>query len=195
VLVRGAMFAYLLKILLLTQTRLKSRASLEAETFALRRQVIVPSRKSLSRVRLCKIDPLVLVWLSRCFPAILKCDLAGQARDRDTVASARLSTLLALEIPRSGGRPRIDREIRALIRRTNKENPLWGAPRIHGKLLMLGIEVAQSTVARYSSERSCPSVHVVGKAALPRHPASRPHRSSGRAAWQQRACCPDGPVA
>ena len=43
----------------------------------------------------------------------------------------------------------LKREIRDLIRRMNKENPLWGAPRIHGELLMLGIEVAESTVGRY----------------------------------------------
>jgi hypothetical protein len=57
---------------------------------------------------------------------------------------------------RRGGRPRINREIRDLIRRMNKENPLWGAPRIHGELLMLGIEVAQSTVARYITKRHGP---------------------------------------
>jgi hypothetical protein len=54
-----------------------------------------------------------------------------------------------LKSRRRGGRPRIDREIRDLIRRMSKENPLWGAPRIHGELLMLGIAVAESTVARY----------------------------------------------
>jgi transposase InsO family protein len=48
-----------------------------------------------------------------------------------------------------GGRPRINAEVRALIRRMNRENPLWGAPRIHGELLMRGIEVAESTVGRY----------------------------------------------
>ena len=56
----------------------------------------------------------------------------------------------------SGGRPRIDGEIRDLIRRMSKENLLWGAPRIHGELLMLGIEVAQSTVARYMTRRQGP---------------------------------------
>ncbi len=50
---------------------------------------------------------------------------------------------------RGGGRPRIDRELRALIRRMSGENPLWGAPRIHGELMMLGIEVSESTVGRY----------------------------------------------
>jgi hypothetical protein len=56
-----------------------------------------------------------------------------------------------------GGRPRIDREIRDLIRRMSKENSLRGAPRIHGELLMLGIEVAQSTVARYMIRRHGPA--------------------------------------
>jgi transposase InsO family protein len=47
------------------------------------------------------------------------------------------------------GRPKLDRELRDLIRRMSKENPLWGASRIHGELLMLGFEVAQSTVSKY----------------------------------------------
>jgi hypothetical protein len=55
-----------------------------------------------------------------------------------------------------GGRPRIDSDIRALIRRMSRENPLWGAPRIHGELLMLGIEVAESTVSRYMVRRRRP---------------------------------------
>ena len=49
-----------------------------------------------------------------------------------------------------GGRPKIDADLRALIRRMSAENPLWGAPRIHGELLKLGFEVAQSSVAKYS---------------------------------------------
>ena len=46
--------------------------------------------------------------------------------------------------------------MRALIRRMSRENPLWGAPRIHGELLMLGIEVAESTVGRYMVRRRRP---------------------------------------
>jgi hypothetical protein len=55
-----------------------------------------------------------------------------------------------------GGRPQIDSEIRALIQRMNRENQLWGAPRIHGELLMLGIYVAESTVSRYMVRRRRP---------------------------------------
>jgi hypothetical protein len=48
-----------------------------------------------------------------------------------------------------GGRPQIGTELCGLIRRMSVENPLWGAPRIHGELLKLGFEVAQSSVAKY----------------------------------------------
>jgi transposase InsO family protein len=54
---------------------------------------------------------------------------------------------------RRGGRPRISKELRDLIRRMSFENPLWGAPRIHGEMLKLGIEVAQSTVSIYMVPR------------------------------------------
>jgi hypothetical protein len=54
------------------------------------------------------------------------------------------------------GRPRIDRGLRDLIRRMSRENPLWGASRIHGELLMLGFEVAQSTVSKYMARPSKP---------------------------------------
>src|SRR5436853_6925315 len=55
-----------------------------------------------------------------------------------------------------GGRPRISKEVRDLIRRMSFENPLWGAPRIHGELLKVGIDVAQSTVAIYMVPRREP---------------------------------------
>jgi transposase InsO family protein len=57
---------------------------------------------------------------------------------------------------RVGGRPRIEAELRALIRRMSRENLLWGAPRIQGELLMLGIEVAESTIGRYMVRRRRP---------------------------------------
>jgi hypothetical protein len=57
---------------------------------------------------------------------------------------------------REGGRPQIEAELRVLIRRMSLENPLWGAPRIHGELLKLGFEVAQSSVAKYMVKRRVP---------------------------------------
>jgi hypothetical protein len=51
------------------------------------------------------------------------------------------------------GRPSLDREVRDLIRLMNTANPLWGAPRLHGELLKLGIEISQATVAKYMVRR------------------------------------------
>src|SRR4051812_47182432 len=59
-----------------------------------------------------------------------------------------------------GGRPQIDADLRALIRRMSVDNPLWGAPRIHGELLKLGFEVAQSSVAKYMVKRCGPPSQV-----------------------------------
>jgi transposase InsO family protein len=72
------------------------------------------------------------------------------------LAQGRLSLLLALEVASIGRRPQIDTELRALIRRMSMEDPLWGAPRIHGELLKLGFEVAQSSVAKYMVKRRAP---------------------------------------
>ena len=57
---------------------------------------------------------------------------------------------------RRRGRPAIDPEIIHLIRRMCRANPLWGAPRIHGELLKLGIEVCEATVAKYMIKRRGP---------------------------------------
>jgi transposase InsO family protein len=56
----------------------------------------------------------------------------------------------------TGGRPKIESDLRALIKKMSMDNPLWGAPRIHGELLKLGFEVAQSSVAKYMVKRSGP---------------------------------------
>jgi hypothetical protein len=75
------------------------------------------------------------------------------ARDTRALAQGRLSLLLALEVAPIGRRSQIETKLRALIRRMSMENPLWGAPRIHGELLKLGFEVAQSSVAEYMVKR------------------------------------------
>ena len=72
------------------------------------------------------------------------------------MASGRLSLLLALEVAPAGRAPQIETGLRVLIRRMSVENPLWGAPRIHGELLKLGFEVAQSSVAKYMVKRRQP---------------------------------------
>jgi hypothetical protein len=60
---------------------------------------------------------------------------------------------LCAALANRAGRPNIDCDLRDLIQRMSRENPLWGAPRIHGELLMLGFDVAQSTVSKYMVRR------------------------------------------
>jgi hypothetical protein len=74
-------------------------------------------------------------------------------RDRDSLAPGRLSIFWRWRSRRRGGRPRVPLEIRRLIRNMSLANPLWGAPRIHGELLKLGIDVGQTSVAKYMARR------------------------------------------
>jgi len=156
VILERPMVEILIKLLLVARSKLKSRARLEAENIVLRQQVIVLSRKARTRLRLRNIDRLILVWMYRLFPSILN---AITVIKPETVIRWHRRGFRAYwhwKSSRVGGRPKIDREIRDLIRRMSKDNPLWGAPRIHGELLMLGIKVAQSTVARYMTKRQGP---------------------------------------
>ncbi len=142
------MIAFLIGLLLAVHLRFRSRARLEAENLALRQQVIVLNRKS-PRIRLKNIDRLIFVCLYRLFPSIA--DAIIVVKPGTLIRSHRrgFRSYWRWKSARHNGRPRIDHEIRALIRRMSRENPLWGAPRIHGELLMLGIEISESTVGRY----------------------------------------------
>ena len=134
-----AMSAFLTKVLLLVRRRLRSQARLRAENLVLRRQVLILSRRSPTGVRLRNLDRLGLVWLYRSFPSILN---AITVVKPETVIRWHRRGFRAYWHWRSrrlGGRPRINREIRDLIWRMSRENPLWGAPRIPGQLLMLGM--------------------------------------------------------
>ena len=54
------------------------------------------------------------------------------------------------------GRPGVSHEIRELIRTMSRENPIWGAPRIHGELLKLGIDIGETSVSKYMIRRRSP---------------------------------------
>jgi transposase InsO family protein len=73
----------------------------------------------------------------------------GAAGDRGRLAPSGIQTVLGVEEPRPMGSPAIGRELRDLIRQMSRANPLWGAPRIHGELLKLGLTVSQATVSKY----------------------------------------------
>ncbi len=106
------MFAFLLKLPLIARTRLKSRASIEAENLELRQQVIVLSRKFPSRVRLRNIDRLIFVWLYRCFPAILNAITVVKPKTVIRWHRCGFRAYWRWKSRRRGGRPKIDYEIR-----------------------------------------------------------------------------------
>src|SRR5471030_2040298 len=134
----------------------KSKIRLEAENAALRHQLIVLRRKMQGRVRLTNNDRWFLIQLYRWFPSILNVLTIIRPETLVRWHSAGFRCYWRWKSRPRGGRPQIETKLRALIRRMSVENPLWGAPRIHGELLKLGIEVAQSSVAKYMVKRRAP---------------------------------------
>jgi transposase InsO family protein len=134
----------------------KSERRLKAENIALRHQLNVAIRRMPRRPNLTGADRAALVWLYRLCPEVLSA--VAIVRPETVVRWHRLGfrAFWRWKSRNLGGRPKIDDEIRNLVRRMCKENPLWGAPRIHGELLKLGFNVAQSTVSKYMIRRRGP---------------------------------------
>ena len=128
----------------------------EAEILVLRHQLNVLRRKSPKRLVLSNLDRLLFVWLSRLVPTTLE---ALMVVGPGTVIRWQRAGFRAYwrfrSRPRSG-RPKTPLEIRQLIRDMSVANSLWGAPRIHGELLKLGIDVGQTTVAKYMAKHRRP---------------------------------------
>ena len=99
---------------------------------------------------------MFFIQLYRWFPAILKVLTIVRPETLVRWHRAGFRRYWRWKSRPQGGRPQVETELRALIRRMSVENPLWGAPRIHGELLKLGFEVAQSSVAKYMVKRRGP---------------------------------------
>ncbi|MBF0369368.1 MAG: transposase [Magnetococcales bacterium] len=142
----------LLKLIIVSVAdTLYTRVALQMEILALRHQVLVLQRKRPKRLHLIGFDRLLWVCLSRFWP-----------KWRESLVVVKPQTVIKWHRNgfrlfwrwksrrrRGGGRLTVTQEIRELIQRMNQENLLWGAPRIHGELLKLGFEVAQSSVSKY----------------------------------------------
>src|SRR4051812_32249535 len=143
-----------IRLLACALTRLfRSRARLEAEILVLRHQLNVLRRKAPKRVAFSSIDRLVFAGLYRLAPGVLD---ALKILKPETVIRWHRAGFRAYWRWKSGargGRPKTPLEIRQLIQDLSIANLLWGAPRIHGELLMLGIDVGQTTVAKYMVRR------------------------------------------
>ena len=150
------MIGLLYFVLAVLASPFKSKLQLEAENAVLRHQLNVLRRKLHGRVRLTNHDRWFFIQLYRWFPSILQ--VLAIIKPETVVRWYRVGFLhyWRWKSRSSGGRPRIDTELRVLIRRISVENPLWGAPRIHGELLKLGFEVAQSSVAKCIIKRREP---------------------------------------
>src|SRR5260370_38404386 len=130
----------------------RSRAALEAEIWMLRQQINVLRRMAPKKQTVSCIDRLIFVCLYRLLP-----------NARDALAIVKPDTIVRWHRagfrsywrwksrPRAG-RPTVPLEIRRLIREMSIANPLWGAPRIHGELLNLGIDIGQTSVAKYMAK-------------------------------------------
>jgi len=101
-------------------------------------------------------DRALLVWMTRRMPSLLDLSLIVRPETILRWHRAGFRTYWRWKAHRRVGRPTINRELRDLIRRMSEDNPLWGAPRIHGELLKLGFEVAQSTISKYMVKRRGP---------------------------------------
>src|SRR5215831_19422144 len=144
------MLVFLTTFLAILPSILRSRAALELENLALRHQIGVLQRSAAKRPKLTSGDRLFWICLFRLWRGW-----------RSVLAIVKPETVVAWH--RAGfrlfwtwkvrrglpGRPLISCDVRDLIRKMCRENPLWGAPRIHGELLKLGINIAESSVSKY----------------------------------------------
>ena len=147
--------AVLLALIQTLRASVRSRAALQLEILALRHQLHVLERSRPRRPRITRADRMLWVWLSHI----------GHAW-KASVVIVKPATVVAWHRrgfrlfwrwkSRRRGRPTVPAEIRALIRSMSDANPLWGAPRLHGELLKLGIDLSQATVARYMRRRTRP---------------------------------------
>jgi transposase InsO family protein len=143
-------------ILAVLASPFKSNTRLEAENAALRHQLIVLRRKVKGRAHLTNNDRWFFIQMYRWFPSIMEVLVIIRPETLVHWHRAGFRHYWRWKSRSPGGRPQIETDLRALIRRMNVENPLWGAPRIHGELLKLGFEVAQSSVAKYMVKRRGP---------------------------------------
>jgi transposase InsO family protein len=127
----------------------KPKLRLAAENAALRHQLIVLRRKMRGRAWLTNNDRWFFIQMYRWFPSILQVLTIIRPETLVRWHRAGFRYYWRWKSRSLGGRPQIETELRALIRQMSMENRLWGAPRIHGELLKLGFEVAQSSVAKY----------------------------------------------
>jgi hypothetical protein len=135
----------------------RSRAALQVEILALRHQIGVLRRSAKKRPKLTVADRVFWAWLSRVWDSWRS---ALVIVNPETVLGwhrkgFRLFWTWKVRHGRTG-RPTVSQEVRDLIRTMSRANPLWGAPRIHGELLRLGMDIGETSVGKYMARRRKP---------------------------------------
>jgi hypothetical protein len=134
----------------------RSRVSLEAEILILRHQLNIQRRHLPKRLAFSAMDRLIFVGLYRLAPNTIKALTIVKPDTLIRWHRAGFRLYWRWKSRHRYGRPTVSLEIRRLIREMSIANPLWGAPRIHGELLKLGIEIGQTSVAKYMARRRAP---------------------------------------
>jgi len=135
---------------------LQSRASLGAEILILRHQLNIQRRHLPKRLTFSAMDRLIFVGLSRLAPSTLNALTIVKPETVVKWHRAGFRLYWRWKSKARGGRPTVPLEICKLIREMSIANPLWGAPRIHGELLKLGVDIGQTSVAKYMVRRRDP---------------------------------------
>ena len=133
-----------------------SRVSRDAEILFLRQQLLVLRRSAPRRLKFRNTDRLIFVWLYRLFPSLLDAAIVFKPETLVRWHRGGFRLFWRWKSRQRTGRLTVPAGIRGLVRQISRENPLWGAPRIHGELLKLGIEISQSSVAKYMEHRRGP---------------------------------------
>ena len=168
----ASMLALFVALLAALRASIRPRLEFEAEILALRHQLAVLQRQAPVRLRLRRLDRVVWVVLSRVWSGwrqavqIVSPDMVVRWHRQGSALYWRWRSH-----PQGPGRSAIDADIRRLIREMHAANPLWGAPRVHGELRTLGIEVAQTTVAKYLGRRCGTPLSHTWRAFLSNHVA------------------------
>jgi putative transposase len=151
------MLSVLSPFLLTLSSVFRSRTGLQVEILALRHQIGVLRRSAKKRPKLTVVDRLFWAWLSGVW-----------ADWRSALVIVKPETVIAWHRKgfrlfwtwkvRNGrtGRPTVSQEVRDLMRNMSRDNPLWGAPRIHGELLKLGIDIGETSVGKYMARHRKP---------------------------------------
>jgi hypothetical protein len=134
----------------------RSRAALQLEILTLRHQLGVLQR-SVKRPKLTPADRLLWAWLSAVWNDWQSSVFIIKASTVIGWQRQGFRLFWAWKVRRGRpGRPGVPQEVRRLIRTMSRENPLWGAPRIHGELLKLGVDISETSVSKYLVRRHNP---------------------------------------